>query len=104
LTGPNADELRKKRIVARLFKVLDHRIEITRGVHGERRPQSAADTERDMREVTSIMQVYARLVALDEQNAKQGSQDTAKGMSHDAEQLRRKLAGRLERLDRARDA
>ena len=110
-TGPNAEALHRKRIVARLFRVLDHKMRLleermANEVREGAAPQSAADTERDVRSFGSLMQIYAKLAALDDaaRGAEQGSAAEGTRTSDDADQLRRDLALRLERLNRERDA
>lgn len=109
-TGPNAEALHRKRIVARLFRVLDYKMRLleermANEVREGAAPQSAADTERDVRSFGSLMQIYAKLAALDDA-ARGAEQGSAAGMRtmEDAEQFRRELARRLERLTRESDA
>lgn len=112
-TGPNAEALYRKRIVARLFKVLDTKLRLLEErMANEVREgalQNAADTERDVRSFGSLMQIYAKLAALDD--AARGARDSEQGSAaegartgDDADQLRRDLALRLERLNRAGNA
>jgi hypothetical protein len=102
---------RRSEMVRRLFEVLDTKLKLLEERMAEAQaegaaPQSAADTERDVRSLNSLMQVYAKLVALDEAASKdgKGSDTDAATRSDDADQLRRDLALRLERLNRERDA
>lgn len=113
-TGPNAQALYRKRIVARLFRVLDHKMRLleermANEVREGATLQSAADTERDVRSFGSLMQIYAKLAALDDaargaMGAEQGSAAEGARTSDDADQLRRDLALRLERLNQAGNA
>ncbi|MEX1060481.1 MAG: hypothetical protein WED13_05620 [Methyloceanibacter sp.] len=104
------NQVRRRKMVKRLLEVLDSRLEqlerhmaLAQGPDGT--PQSATDTERDLRSFNFIMQAYAKLVALDEAASKDGQGSAAEATrSDDADQLRRDLALRLERLNRERDA
>ena len=104
---------RRSEMVRRLFEVLDTKLKLLEERMAEAQaegavPQSAADTERDVRSLNSLMQVYAKLVALDDAAkppTEEGSdRDGARKTDDDADQLRRDLALRLERLNRERDA
>jgi hypothetical protein len=105
-------QLRRRKMVRRLFEVLDGKLrEIEERMADAQRegalPQSAADSERDARSLTALARLYAKLVELDEAAtpaAGEGSDIGAAARSDDADQLRRDLALRLERLNRARDA
>jgi hypothetical protein len=57
-----------------------------------------------MRSLSALARIYAKLVELDDQAKGQGSATDAATRSDDADQLRRDLALRLERLNRERDA
>ncbi len=104
-------ERRLAKMARRLFRVLDARLtEIEErmakaGANGE---ASAADAERDMRSLSALARLYAKLVELDEAarkaDAGKGSDTPATPRSDDADHFRRDLALRLQRLDRAADA
>jgi hypothetical protein len=97
-----AKQVRRHALALRLFKVIDAKLQEieTRMQQAEASaaPLSAADTERDVRSVTSLTGVYTKLVELDKQA---GSETQGAVGSEDAEHLRRELALRLERLHRA---
>jgi hypothetical protein len=106
-----ADQIRRRQMVRRLFEVLDTKLrEIEERMADARAegtaPQSAADSERDARSLTALARLYAKLVELDDaaKTAGEGSDKGAATRSDDADQLRRDLALRLERLNRAGDA
>jgi len=96
----------------RLYRLLDQKVTIM-----ERRialasapdapTQSAADADRDMRGLSMIARLYAKVVELDERIQKSKSRDAAEtesGVPANADELRRDLARRLERLNRTGDA
>jgi hypothetical protein len=92
-----------------LYQVLDVKLkEIEtrmQQVEGESAaPQSSADAERDVRSLTALARIYSKLVELDEAANRKGSGKAEAARSDDADQLRRDLALRLERLNRERDA
>ena len=117
LSGPNGEDLRRRRIVARLFKVLDDKMALleARMANAVDRasPESAADTERDARTITTLMQIYTKLAALDDAaQAKDGGSESRDGGSEsrdgarrddDADRLRRDQ-GRHHRADQVRRA
>ena len=92
---------RRKRMVARLFAVLDAKIaehEARMSDTDENRaPLSAAEAERDARSLTALAQLYAKLVELDEPNGTPEDKQDVKD-SDDTDRLRRDLASRLARL------
>jgi hypothetical protein len=101
---PPAAEVRRRRFVRRMFQVLDAKLgEMEARMEAAFREgvtQSAADTERDMRSVNQFMQIYAKLVALDEEArglSKTGSESLKGAM--DAEEFRRDLALRIRKLN-----
>ncbi|MGH6737339.1 MAG: hypothetical protein ACRECX_14880 [Methyloceanibacter sp.] len=109
-TGPQGEELHRQRIIARLFKLLDRKLELLEARMAETERQggerTAADSERDSRELAAILQTVTRLAAVDEKLNKGGKgsgPDTAKGMSDDADEFRRDLADRLARLRKGED-
>ena len=88
LSGPNGEDLRRRRIVDRAS------------------PESAADTERDARTITTLMQIYTKLAALDDAaQAKDGGSESRDGARRDddADRLRRDQ-GRHHRADQVRRA
>jgi hypothetical protein len=106
---------RRSEMVRRLFEVLDTKLKLLEERMAEAQaegaaPQSAADTERDARSLNALARLYAKLVELDEaakapaSKGGEGSDKDAATRSDDADQLRRHLALRLERLDRERNA
>lgn len=98
-------------LAARLYLAIDRKLQEI-----EQRMQdtgheglSAADAERDARTLSALARVYAKLVELDGAakpavEKKKGEKPGAPRSSEDADQLRRDLARRLERLDRRGDA
>jgi hypothetical protein len=103
-------QARRRKMIDRLLTVLDRKLtEIESRMeeaHTEGAPQSAADLERDARSLTALARIYAKLVELDDEakSGGQGSDDSVSARSDDADQLRRDLALRLERLNRAGNA
>jgi transposase len=102
-------EMHRRNLVRRLYQVLDVKLkEIEtrmQQVEGESAaPQSSADAERDVRSLTALARIYSKLVELDEAANRKGSGKAEAARSDDADQLRRDLALRLERLNRERDA
>ena len=91
-----------RRIVARLLRVLDHKMTVLEARMADaikaQAPESAADTERDMRTLTTIMQVYSKVAALDDKARAAGAGGDGAITHDDAERLRRELADRLARL------
>ena len=104
--GSGSTEKRRGRIVKRLCKLLDAKMsEIeTRMAENDGRPQSAAEAEREARNLNSLARLYAKLVEMDEaksaqEKAARGGKDRNKTQDGaDADRLRRDLAGRLARL------
>lgn len=106
---PTPTQQKRTRLTKRLFAVveakiteLERRMAETKGA-----PQSAAEAERDTRALTTLMQLYAKLVALDEAAQAANKTDTTTNENagatgartdDDADRIRRDLAGRLERL------
>jgi hypothetical protein len=102
-------ERRRRLMVKRLFGVLDRKLEELEmrmdGRQSEGTPQSAADAEREVRNLTTFARLLDKLIQLDE--AAKGASKEAKPnerlRSGDAEAIRRDLALRLDRLARARE-
>jgi hypothetical protein len=113
---PNAQQVRARRIMARLFAALDEKMKAleARIAHAQDEaapPPSAADAERDARTLSSLARLYAKLVELDDRAREQdggpkGSEtDAARSEAlPDADRLRRDLALRLQRLNPGQDA
>ena len=113
---PNAQQVRARRIMARLFRALDEKMRaleerIARARDEDAPPPSAADVERDARTLSSLARLYAKLVELDDRAREQdggpkGSEtDAARSEAlPDADRLRRDLALRLQRLNPGQDA
>jgi hypothetical protein len=103
---PTPTEVRRARLTKRLYAVLDKKMAELERRMAERKasPQSAADIERDARALTALMQVYAKLVAMDDaaqaanKTANENAGNSGARTDDDADRLRRDLAGRLERL------
>lgn len=99
---PTPTEQRRGRILKRLYKLLDAKMsEIeTRMAENDGRPQSAAEAERDARNLNSLARLYAKLVEMDEAKAARGGERERKKTKDgaDADRLRRDLTGRLARL------
>jgi hypothetical protein len=110
-TPTRLQALRRKRIVARLFRMLDHKMRLLEecmaaAVREGAAPQSAVDMERDARSFTALMRVYAKLVELDEAAkapAQEGSAAERARSGDDADRFRRDLALRIQRLNSGRD-
>lgn len=100
-----------KRILAtdlagRLLLAIDRKLqEIEKRMNDQAQaaaPQSAADIAREARAMSVLMQAYAKIKELDAQarrDGKRSDQDSAKGKTKNAEQLRREIADRLERFN-----
>ncbi len=92
-------------LAARLYLAIDRKLqEIEQRMQDtEQQGRSAADAEREARTLSALARVYAKLVELDEaakpaaKTQKEGRPSTPRS-SDDADQLRRDLARRLERL------
>ncbi len=95
----------------RLYRLLDQKVTIM-----ERRialasapdapPQSAADADREMRGLSMIARLYAKVVEIDERIQKNKAKDdaaTESGVNQNADELRRDLALRLGRLRSSRE-
>lgn len=107
---PTPTEKRRGRIVKRLYNLLDAKMsEIeTRMAEANGRPMSAAEAEREARNLNSLARLYAKLVEMDEakaahdkaahDKAARGANDKKTEDGADADRLRRDLAGRLARL------
>jgi hypothetical protein len=97
-------------MLRRLFTVLDTKLKEIE----ERMPKaghaaaSSAEVERDMRSLSALARLYAKLVEFDEaarrNEAGKGSDTPPTPRSEDADHLRLDLVLRLQRLDRAADA
>lgn len=98
---PTAAETRRRNLARRLFKVIDAMLQEIetrmQQAEGNAAPRSAADTERDVRGANNLMSLYAKLVELDKQS---GSETEGAAGNEDADQFRRELALRLDRLRR----
>ena len=103
---PTRGQKRRARMVKRLFAALEAKIaalEARMTNTNDSGHESAADVERDTRSLNTLAQLYAKLVALDDTNDRSGPPSPTKDNT-DADGLRRDLADRLARLDRAGDA
>jgi hypothetical protein len=104
------EQARRRKMIDRLLKVLDRKLtEIEARMaeaNTESAPRSAADIERDARSLNAFARLYAKLVELEDEakTGGQGSDHETSPRSDDADQLRRDLALRLERLHRAGNA
>ena len=109
------DQRRRRQMLKRLFEVLDGKMRqieerMAQAESADGAGQSPAEAERDMRTLSSLARLYAKLVELDEaakppasKDGQVSDNDTAT-RSEDADRLRHDLALRLERLNRAGDA
>jgi transposase-like protein len=102
---PTADQIRRRSLALRLSKVIDAKLQEIetrmQQADASAAPPSAAETERDVRSVSTLMGLYAKLVELN----KQARSDTREAAGiEDADQLRRELLRRLERINRQGDA
>jgi len=104
-------ERRRQLIVKRLFGLLDGKLkELEKRMHGRQNdgaPQSAADAEREARDLATFARLLDKVIELDEaaRKAAKGSHAAAAAMrSEDAEAIRRELALRIERLSRTGEA
>jgi hypothetical protein len=68
-------------------------------------PASVADAERDTRALTSLTQIFQKLLALEKEARSAGKEDSVERTEapEDADEFRRDLALRLERLNQARE-
>ena len=97
---------------ARLYLAIDRKIQEIemRMQQAEDEGRSAVDVERDARTLSAFARVYAKLVEFDgakkpaTEKRETESKPSPARSSEDADQLRRDLARRLERLDRGGDA
>lgn len=99
---PTPTQQKRARLIKRLYTLLDGKMATleTRMAEGKEGPHNAADAERDMRTITTMMQFYTKLVAMDDAaRAADGAtrRDGAR-TDDDADRLRRDLAERLARL------
>jgi hypothetical protein len=101
-----------KSLAVRLYLAIDRKVQEIemRMQQAEDEGRSAADVERDARTLSALARVYAKLVELDgaskpaaDKRETEAKPSPARS-SEDADQLRRDLARRLERLDRNGDA
>jgi hypothetical protein len=106
--------VRARRIMARLFTVLDAKMKtleesIARAQAEGAPPATGADAERDARTLNGLARLYAKLVELEARAREQGPKGSTteaepKEGEPDADRLRRDLALRLQRLNQARHA
>ncbi len=110
---PTPDQRRRRQMIKRLFEVLDGKMRqieerMAQAESADGAVQSPAEAERDMRMLSSLARLYAKLVELDDavlkSEAGQGTDNDAATRSEDADRLRRDLALRLERFNRTGDA
>jgi hypothetical protein len=110
-TRGRASQVRRRKMVQRLFEVLDQKMRLleermANAQSVDSAPQSAADAERDTRSLNALARLYAKLVELDDAARKGGAGEgrepsDAMRSSDDADRLRRDLALRLQRLNQA---
>ena len=101
-----------KSLAARLYLAIDRKVQEIemRMQQAEDEGRSAVDVERDARTLSAFARVYAKLVEFDgakkpaTEKRETESKPSPARSSEDADQLRRDLALRLERLDRGGDA
>ena len=101
---PTAAESRRRRMLLRLTRAVEHKlnsIEARMSVDAAV-PDDPADAERDVRSFTALMRLCEKLGEM--QKDEEGSGSTGQRSSADAEQFRRELALRLDRLSRVGDA
>ena len=99
-------------LAARLYLAIDRKVQEIemRMQQAEDEGRSAANSEREARTLSALARVYAKLVELDgaskpaTEKRETESKPSSARSGEDAEQLRRDLARRLERLDRSGDA
>jgi hypothetical protein len=106
---PTPTQLRRGRLNKRLHAILDAKLTELELRMAERKdgPQNAADTERDTRTLTAILQIITKLGALEDaaraadkndKNANENADTTGARTEDDADRLRRDLAARLARI------
>jgi hypothetical protein len=106
---PTAAQRRTQKLIARLLAALDKGLsQLEARMMAETAsgaaPVSAADVERTARSMSSMTQLLQKLVALDEEARGLGQEASqATEATEDADELRRVLALRLERLHQARN-
>jgi hypothetical protein len=100
-----------KGLGARLYLAIDRKVQEIemRMRQTENEGRGAADAERDARTLSALARVYAKLVELDgaaksAEKRETESKPSPARRSEDADELRRDLARRLERLDHDGDA
>jgi hypothetical protein len=104
---PTASQRRKQKLIARLLAALDKglaQLEARMTPEDGAAPVSAADMERTARAMSTLTQQLQKLVALDEEARRLGQETSqATEATEDADELRRALALRLERLTQPKD-
>jgi hypothetical protein len=107
---PTAAEKRNRKLVTRLLEALDKGLtqleaRMSPEAVANAAPASAADAERDTRALTGLTQILQKLVALEKEARSAGKEDGASKTEapENADEFRRALALRLERLNQARE-
>jgi hypothetical protein len=104
------EQRRLQRLLKRLYKVLEQKVRIMEqrialASEPGAEPQSAADIERDIRSINAMAKAFAQVIELEERarasDESQREAETSSGVSENADELRRDLARRLERLHRS---
>jgi hypothetical protein len=102
---PTSAESRRRRMLLRLTRAVEHTLDSieARMSVDAKTPDTPADDERNARTFTTIVRVCEKLKEM-EKELEEGSGSTDLRSSADAEQFRRELALRLDRLTRGGDA
>jgi hypothetical protein len=108
---PTAEQLRNRKFVTRLLAALDMGLKqlearMSLAALPGAAPASAADPERDARFLTNLTRLFQKLLALEEAARSTGKEEGAQRTeaSEDADELRRDLALRIQRLNQVRDS
>lgn len=110
-TKPSAGKLGRRQMLQRLYAALDLKLKLLEERMSQAGlpdgvPPSAAELERGLRALSTATRLFAKLEELETAAKRKGesTRSSPGGERDDAEQLRRDLALRLERLNQARDA
>ena len=108
---PTPTQKRRTGLVKRLYAMISAKLDEIEWRMGEAAegaaPRSAPDIEREARAMTALMQAYTKVKELEAQTRRDGKgsdRNAARGLTDDAEQLRRDLADRIARLARGGNA
>src|SRR5262245_40317632 len=107
--SPRPEQRRLQRLLKWLYKILEQKVRIMEqrialASEPGAEPQSAADIERDIRSINAMAKAFAQVIELEERARASGEsekEETSSGVPEDADELRRDLARRLERMHRS---